>query len=299
MALLTSNTSLLAPGFRKVWGDAMTKYPEQFSQIFTMGSSKRNYEEDHSITDLGLPVAKGEGSPITYDTIYDGYTKRYTHSTIALGFMVSREAIDDDLYNKIVKAPRSLGNSFREYKEIDGANILNNAFTSGLGGDGKYLCSASHPTYGGGGDYSNMPSITSDLDITSYEQMLLDIAMNFIDDRGKKLMIKPRKLVIHPSNDWMAKKILGSQKEPDTAQNAINPAQGTMPGGTLVMNYLTDADAWFVLTDADDGLQWIWRDKEEFSEDGDWDSENKKFKARMRYSKGWTNPRCIYGSAGV
>lgn len=299
MFLTTNAPSLLAPGFRKIWGDAMTKYPEQYAQIYEIGSTSRAYEEDHSITDLGLPVVKAEGSPVTYDTIYDGFTKRYTPSVIALGFKVSREVVDDDLYNKISKAPRSLGNSFREYKEVDGASLLNNAFTSGLGGDGVYLCSASHPTYGGGGTYSNMPSVASDLDITSYEQMLIDIKQNFIDDRGKKLMIKPRKLIISPSNAFMAAKILGSTQEPDTAYHAINPAKGTMPDGVVEMNYLTDADAWFVLTDAPDGLLWLWRDKEEFSDDGDWDSENKKFKARMRYSKGWTNPRCIYGSAGA
>lgn len=302
MAIVTGNFgALLAPGFRKIWGDSFTAKPTQYTQIFNITSEgNRAYVEDHSITTLGLPVRKAEGAPVTYDTAYDGYTKRYTFVSYALGISITREMMEDDLYAKMKKMPSHLGSSNREFREIVGANILNRAFSASyLGGDGKALCANDHPTYGGGGTYSNIPSLSADLDITSYETALIDIRTNFIDDRGKKIQVLPKKLIITPSNWFMAEKILKSAQEPDTPNNAVNPARGTMPGGYIVLDYLTDLDAWFILTDSSDGLNWIDRRMPEFTQDNDFDSENAKFKTTMRFDAGWTNPRCIYGSAGA
>jgi len=301
MPTITGNFSaLLTPGFREIWGTEFNQFEEEYTKFMTLDTSTRNYEEDHSITQFGIVPTKAEGASVTYDTMYDGYTKRYTHVSYALGFSVSREMIEDDLYRKMKNLPKALARSVKETREILAANILNRAFNASYtGGDGVTLCSASHPTYGGGGNYSNQPSATADLDITSFEQALIDIQVNFIDDRGLKIRVQPKKLLIHPSNWFQAEKILKSAQEPDTANNAVNPAKGALPGGYVTLHWLTDTDAWFILTDSPNGLNWFDRRKPEFTQDNDFDTENAKYKTTFRASSGWTNPRCIYGSAGA
>lgn len=301
MAVITGNfAALLTPGFRQIWGDEFDSFQEEYSKFMNIESSSRNYEEDHSISGLGVVPEKSEAGGIRYDTMYNGYTKRYTHITYGLGFSVSREMVEDDLYRKMKNMPKALAKSVKETTEILGANILNRAFSSSyVGGDAVALCSASHPTYGGGGTFSNMPSTTADLDITSFEQALIDIQVNFIDDRGNKIRVLPQKLLIHPANAFMAEKILKSAQEPDTANNAINPARGALSGGYETLHWVTDTDAWFILTNQTNGLNWFWRRRPEFTQDNDFDTENAKYKTTFRASAGWTNPRCIYGSAGA
>ncbi len=301
MPVVTGNfASLITPGFRVIWGTDIKDWEEEYSKVFDLETSSKNKEEDHSITELGLAVEKAQGGSISYDTIYDGYTKTYTHTTFGLGFSVSREMVEDDLYRKIKQMPKSLSRSVKHTVEIAAANHLNRAFSgSYLGGDAKALCATDHPTYGGGGTYRNMPSTSADLDITSFENALIDIGTQFIDDRGLKMAVKPVKAIIHPSNVFMMEKILKSSNEPDTANNAITPAKGVLPGGYVVMHWLTDSDAWFIKTDVTNGLNWFWRRRAEFTQDNDFDTENAKYKATYRASSGWTNPRALYGSAGA
>ncbi|MBT9167525.1 MAG: hypothetical protein DDT19_00863 [Syntrophomonadaceae bacterium] len=301
MPLVTGNISaLLTPGFRVIWDASQEMYPTEYTKFMTVETSTRAYEDDYSITQLGVVPEVNEGAPIPYDTIYGGYTKRYTHLYYGLGFIVSRNMVEDDLYKKIRNMPKALNTSCNETIEILAANHLNRAFNPAFpGGDGVSLCSASHPTFGGGGTYSNAPSAHADLDVTSFEQALIDIQMNFIDDRGKRIRVQPQKLLIHPSNWFMAEKILKSAQEPDTANNAVNPAKGSLPGGYVILHWLTDADAWFIQTNRQHGLQWLWRRRPEFTQDNDFDTENAKYKTTFRASSGWTDPRCIYGSAGA
>lgn len=301
MSLTRNNlAALLLPGLRKLWGDSYQDYPEEFSQIFDVdGSSNRSYEEDHGITSLGLVPTKAEGRGINYDTIFDGYTTRYTHITYGLGFIVTREMIEDDLYRKIRQMPKALARSVRHTVEILAQNVLNNAFVGGTSlGDGKTLIASDHPLKGGG-TFTNLISVAADLDITSIEQAIIDINTNWIDDRGLKIKALPKKLIVHPNYDFQAKMILKSAGLPDTANNNINPAQGIIPEGHTCLHWLSDTNAWFIKTDIPNGLTFFWRRKPEFDNDSDFDSENAKFKTTFRMSSGATDPRCIYGSPGA
>lgn len=300
MATFTNNfAALLAPGLRKIYGDSYMDYPEEYSIVFDIDTIKdRNYIEDHSITTLGLVTVKAHGKSIDYDEAYDGYTKRYTFVTYGLGFMVTREMFEDDLYRKMSQMPKALARSVRQTIEITAANVLNRAFNSSYtGADGKEMCATDHPLIGGG-TFQNELTTAADLDVTSYEQALIDIQA-FVDDRGLKVATRPTKLIIHPSNEFQANMILKSSQLPDTANNNYNPAQGTMSGGVAKLHWLTDSDAWFIKTDVPDGLTFLWRRRPEFAQDSDFDSENAKFKTTMRFDCGWTDPRGIYGSPGA
>jgi len=296
MPVYTSNfASLLEPGLREIYGIEYNLYPEEYSSIFSVESSSKAFEEDHEIFGLGMVPQKNEGAAIVYDTAGSGGIKRYTHTTYGLGFMVTREAYEDDLYRKIKLLPKALARSVRHTIEAMGASVLNNAFTDASGIDGRALCASNHVLLGGG-TYSNIPATAADLDITSFEQALIDI-QNFVDNRGLKIAVRPKTLIISPENEFTAQFILKSDKLPDTANNNYNPAKGMLP--YKVMHWLTDPDAWFILTDVPNGLNWFWRRRPEFTNDSDFDSENAKFKTTFRCSYGWTDPRCIYGTAGA
>jgi hypothetical protein len=294
--------ALLAPGLRKIWGDKYNDYPEEYSKAFDVLGSSRNYEEDHAITSLGLVPTKTKGKGIDYDTIYDGPTKRYTWVTYGLGFVITREDWDDILYNDTVikKMPAALARSDRHTIEILAANVLNNATSSSYtGADSKALAATDHPLYGpGGGTMSNMPSSNADLDITSFENALLDIQTNWVDDRGLKAKALARKLVIHPANKFQAAMLLKSAGLPDTANNNINPVAG-YPIELVELNWLTDPDAWGIITDIPNGLNFFWRRKPEFTQDNDFDSENAKFKTTFRCGMGWTDFRCLWWTTGA
>ena len=292
---------LLWPGLNAIYGKAYNDYPTEWDKLgFEHQKSSRAYEEDVGISSFGLAATKAEGAPITYDNERQGYTTRYNHVVYALGFMVTREAYEDDQYSVIgSKKAKALARSMRHTKEIVGANIFNRAATAGYtGGDGVTLLNASHPNVAGG-TWSNMPSTAADLSEAALEQASIDIAA-FRDDRGLLIAAKPKKLIIAPANQFEAKRILGTEGRVGTDLNDLNAVKtmGIIPE-VVVNHFLTDTDAWFIITDTPDGLKYFERRGDQFEMDNDFDTENAKYKATARYSFGWTDPRCIYGSMGA
>jgi|694.fasta_scaffold18428_6 hypothetical protein len=296
----SSFAKALWPGVNAWYGKSYKDYPEEWSQLFEKNTSRKAYEEDVGLSSFGLARTKAEGAGIEYDTERQGFTSRYNHVVYALGFIITREIYEDDQYDVVGKRKaNALARSMRQTKEIVGANVFNRAETSGYtGGDGVVLLSASHPNVSGG-TFSNKPSTDADLSEAALEQANIDIAA-FRDDRGLLIAAKPRKLVIAPSNMFEAKRILGSDGRVGTDTNDLNALKtmGIIPEVT-VNHYLTDSDAWFVLTDVNDGLKYFERRGDAFEMDNDFDTENAKFKATARYSFGWTDPRAIYGSMGA
>jgi hypothetical protein len=305
------NTSSFAkalwPGVNKWWGDAYNQYPVEWDKLFEKSTSRKAFEEDVGSSHFGLAVAKSEGQPVTYDAARQGFTSRYQHVVYALGFIITREAFDDDQYDVVGKLKaQSLAFSMRQTKEIVGANIFNRAFsTSYLGGDGASLIasagsggSASHPNVAGG-TYTNGVAAGVDLSEAALEQACIDIA-DFKNDRGLKIAVRPKKLVIPKELMFEAHRILKTDGQVYSADNTLNAIKtmGMIPE-VVVNHYLTDTDAWFILTDVPNGLKYFERNGDEFTMDEDWDTENAKYKARARYSFGWTDPRGIYGSPGV
>jgi len=305
------NTSSFAkalwPGVNKWWGDAYNQYPVEWDKLFEKSTSRKAFEEDVGTSHFGLAVAKSEGQPVTYDAARQGFTSRYQHVVYALGFIITREAFDDDQYDVVGKLKaQSLAFSMRQTKEIVGANIFNRAFsTSYLGGDGSSLIasaggggSSTHPNVAGG-TYTNGVSAAVDLSEAALEQACIDIA-DFKNDRGLKIAVRPKKLVIPKELMFEAHRILKTDGQVYSADNTLNAIKtmGMIPE-VVVNHYLTDTDAWFILTDVPNGLKYFERNGDEFTMDEDWDTENAKYKARARYSFGWTDPRGIYGSPGV
>jgi hypothetical protein len=300
--IITSSSfaKALWPGVNAWYGKSYKDYPEEWSQLFEKNTSKKAYEEDLGLSSFGLASVKNEGASVSYDTERQAFTSRYNHVVYALGFIVTREIYEDDQYDVVGKRKaNALARSMRQTKEIIGANVFNRATTAGYtGGDGATLLSATHATVSGG-SFSNMPATDADLSEAALEQANIDIAA-FRDDRGLLIAAKPRKLVIAPSNMFEAKRILGSEGRPGTDLNDVNvlKTMGIIPNVT-VNHFLTDPDAWFILTDVNDGMKYFERRGDAFEMDNDFDTENAKFKATGRYSFGWTDPRSIYGSMGV
>ena len=302
MGVITSSSfaKALWPGVNAWYGKAYKDYPEEWSALFEKHTSKKAYEEDVGLSSFGLASQKAEGAPISYDSERQGFTTRYNHVVYALGFIITREIYEDDQYDVVGKRKANgLARSMRQTKEIIGANIFNRAATVGYtGGDGVVLLSASHPNVAGG-LWSNTPSTQVDLSEAALEQAAIDIAA-FRDDRGLLIAAKPKKLVIAPSNQFEAKRILGTDGRVGTDLNDVNAIKtmGIIPS-VVVNHYLTNADDWFILTDVQDGMKYFERRGDAFEMDNDFDTENAKFKATARYSFGWTDPRCVYGSTGA
>jgi len=252
------------------------------------------------MTGLGYAQVKEEGDSIAYDTMKQGFVKRYIPVVYGLGYEITREAVEDNLYDSVARdRSQALAFSLRQTKEVVHANILNRAFTAAYAGaDGKELCATDHPNVNGG-TWQNEPTTAADLSEASLEQACIDIG-DYRSDRGMRIQVNPQKLVIPPALEFEAGRILKSILQNDTANNAINVLRvtGKIPGGYVAWNYLTDANAWFVLTDCLKGLQSFQRRPMEFRRDNDFDTENAKFKATERYVPGWTDPRCIYGTPG-
>ena len=308
MSVITtaSFAKALWPGVNKWYGDAYNEFSPQWQELFEKNTSRRAWEEDVGISMFGLPVVKSEGAPITYDSSRQGYTSRYNHVVYALGFIVTREAVDDDLYDVVGKQKaKSLAFSMRQNKELVAANVYNRAFnTSYVGGDAATLVacagggSASHPNVAGG-TWTNGPSAAVDLNEASLEQAAIDIR-NFQNDRGLKMQAKPISAILPKELMFEAQRILKTEGQVYSADNTLNAIKtmGIIP--TIVINdYLTDPDAWFIRTNVQDGLKYFERNGDEFKMDDDFDTENAKYKARSRFSFGWTDPRGIYGSPGV
>lgn len=309
MSVINSSSfaKALWPGVNTWYGEAYNQYPVEWDKLFEKSTSRKAFEEDVGTSHFGLAVAKSEGSPVTYDAARQGFTSRYQHVVYALGFIITREAFDDDQYDVVGKLKaQSLAFSMRQTKEIVAANIFNRAFsTSYLGGDGASLIasaggggSASHPNVAGG-TYTNGVATAIDLNEAALEQACIDIA-DFKNDRGLKIAVRPRKLVIPKELMFEAHRILKTDGQVYSADNTLNAIKtmGMIPE-VVVNHYLTDTDAWFILTDVKNGLKYFERNGDEFTMDEDWDTENAKYKARARYSFGWTDPRGIYASPGV
>jgi phage major head subunit gpT-like protein len=304
MSVMTTGNfaKLLWPGIKKIYGDKYNQHKTQYTDIFNKESSDKSYEEYQGLSGFGLAQRKPEGHPIAMDSMRQGFTTRATNVTYALGFIITREMYDDDQYSKIsAQRSRALAFSMRQTKEIVGANIINRAFTSGYTfGDGSVLCSATHAN-AAGGTFSNTLAVASDLNQAALEQMAIDIS-NLTDDRGLKIAVQPKSLLIPPDLMFEAERILKSALEYDTANNAINAikSRNIFPGGIVINNYLTDTDAFFVMTDQE-GLVYQERRSDEFepTADNDWDTENARYKSSARYAFTAYDPRAIFGSPGV
>jgi hypothetical protein len=288
-------------GLNAIFGLAYKEHPEEWKEIFTIESSEKAYEEDVLMIGLGAAQVKAEGGTIAYDNGSEGWVSRYHHLTIALAFAITKEAEEDGLYGPIGKKySRALARSMQYTKEIYGANVLNNGFSgSYLGGDGKSLFATDHPL-ASGGTYANKLSTDADLSETALEDALIAID-GFVDERGIPIKAMAKKLIIPRQLQFTADRILYSTGRVQTPDNDINSIrhQNMIPGGFSVNHYLTDTDAWYLITDVADGLKHFNRKGIERGIEGDFETDNMRYKARERYSFGWTDPRGAFASSGA
>jgi hypothetical protein len=295
-----SHPKALWPGIKAWWGQVYDEHQEEYSKLFDSDTSSMNYEEDVQLTGFGLAPVKSEGSGVAYDSEIQGFTTRYTHIAYALGYIVTKEELDDNLYEQVSRRrAAALAMSFRQTKENVGANIYNRAFNGTyLGGDGVSLCSTAHPNTSGG-TFANTPTVAADLSEASLEDALTAI-MGFQNDRGLLINVMPKSLVVARQNWWNANRILKSAYTPSTANNAVNVlvATNALPEGIVMNHYLTSPNAWFVRTNIQNGLKYYSRVGIQFDQDNDFDTMNAKAKGYERYSFGWTDPRAIYGVNG-
>jgi hypothetical protein len=294
----------LEPGLNALFGMSYDTYDREYEEIFSIEDSQRAFEEEVLITGFGSAPVKTEGQGVSFDTASEGFTARYTHDTIALAFSLTDEAVEDNLYDSLGRRyVKALARSMANTKEVKGADVLNNAFnTSFAGGDGQPLISTAHPL-AGGGTLANRATTMADLNETSLEDSLIDIS-TFTDDRGLTISVQATKLVIPPQLTFVADRILNSQQRVGTADNDINAIRntGVLPGGYTVNHYLTDPDAYFILTsvtESGEGLKMFQRTAMETSMEPDFSTGNIRYKARERYSFGFSDWRGIYGSQGA
>ena len=289
----------LWPGVNAWYGDAYAEHNEQCKSLFDTNSSRKAFEEDMGTMGFGLAAVKSEGTAIPYDTAQQGFLTRYAHVTYGLGFVITREIVEDDQYDVIgKKRAGSLAFSMRQTKEIVGANVYNRAESSSYtGGDGVELLSSVHPNVGGG-TYANELGTPADLSEAALEQAMIDIG-DFTNDRGLKIAVQPQKLIIPIELQFEADRIVNSTLRPSTADNDKAVLPGKFPGGIFMNNYLTDSDAWYIRTNCPDGMKHFERRADDFTMDNDFDTDNAKYKATGRYSFGWTDPRSLFGSGGA
>ena len=291
----------LEPGLNALFGLEYKRYENEAGQIFDNESSDRAFEEEVMLSGFGTADVKPEGSGVQYDDAQETYTARYTHETVALAFALTEEAIEDNLYDRISsRYTKALARSMATSKQVKAANVLNNAFAaSGYnGGDGESLCGNAHPTLNG--NQTNIPTTASDLSETSLEQALIDIA-SFQDERGLKIAAQGMKMIIPKELQFTAERIMKSQGRVGTADNDINAVKsmGMIPQGYVVNHYLSDTDAWFIKTDVPNGMKHFVRAPLKTAMEGDFDTGNVRYKARERYSFGWSDWRGIYGNQGA
>lgn len=290
----------LWPGVNAWYGEAYNDYAPQYTPIFSKETSSKAWEEDVGLSGFGLAAVKTEGNAISYDNVMQGFTTRYNHVTYGLGFVVTREAYEDDQYGIVgKKRAKALARSMRITKDTIAALVLNRAFTAAYaGGDGKELCATDHPN-AAGGTWSNELAVAANLSEAALEQMNIDI-MKLTDDRGLKIAVRPRQLIIPPDLVFEAERILKTEGRVGTADNDINALKMMGKVNKIVVNqYLTSATAFFLQTDVQDGLKYFERRGDSFDMDNEFDTENAKYKATARYSFGFTDPRCLYGTPGV
>jgi hypothetical protein len=291
---------LLWPGIAAWWGRTYNEHQTEWDQIFTRATSSKNYEQDVQVTGFGLAPIKREAVAVTYDSESQGFVKQYTHVTYALGYICSQEELSDGLYDVVSRRRAgALAFSIRQTKENVGANVLNRAFNASYtGGDGSALCVTTHPSKAG--NWSNRLSTDADLSESAMEDMLIAI-YGATNDRGLKINLIGQKLIVH-RNDWFhANRLLKTTGQAYTADNTVNAVTtlNALPGGITMNHYLTDSDAWWITTNAPNGLKMYQRWPVAFAQDNDFDTGNAKAKNTERYSFGWTDPRCIWGTQGA
>jgi hypothetical protein len=292
----------LEPGLNALFGMEYNRYENEHAEIFSTESSDRAFEEEVMLTGFGAAPTKSEGAGVSYDSAQESFTARYTHETVALAFALTEEAIEDNLYDRLSsRYTKALARSMAHTKQVKAASVLNNAFSAGVyaGGDGVALCATNHPT-ALGPNFSNEPTTPADLNETSLEQGIIDIAA-FTDERGLKVAVVARKLVVPKELQFTAERLMKSTLRTATADNDVNAikSMGLIPEGYVVNHYLTETEAWFLLTDAPNGLKMFQRSPIKTAFEGDFDTGNVRYKARERYSFGWSDPRGIYGSPGA
>jgi len=291
----------LLPGLNALFGLEYAKYGEEHKELYETETSERSFEEETKLSGFTAAPVKNEGSAISYDNAQEAWTARYNHETIALGFSITEEAIEDNLYDSLsARYTKALARAMYYTKEVKAAAVLNNGFDANVTyGDGVSLFSTSHPLVSGGVN-SNRPATNSDLNETSLENAVIQIAA-WTDERGLLIAAKPRKLVIPPALMFVATRLLSTDLRPSTADNDVNALKmmGSIPEGYSVNHYLTDTNAWFLTTDVPNGLKHFVRTPMQNSMDGDFDTGNVRYKARERYSFGVSDPLGIFGSPGA
>ena len=290
----------LEPGLNALFGLEYKQYANEAAEIFDSESSDRAFEEEVMLSGFANAAVKPEGLGVTFDDAQETFTARYTNETIALAFAITEEAIEDNLYDRLAsRYTKALARSMANTKQVRAANVLNNAFNAGFaGGDGVELCSAVHPTIAG--TFSNELATSADLNETSLEQSLIDIAA-FTDERGLKVAARGVKMIIPSELQFTAERLMKSAGRTGTADNDINAinSMGMIPQGYVVNNYLTDTDAYFIKTDVPNGMKMFVRSPIKTAMEGDFDTGNVRYKARERYSFGFSDPRGIFGSPGA
>ena len=291
----------LEPGLNALFGMEYARYEGEHAEIFDTESSDRAFEEEVMLVGFGNAPTKTEGAGVDFDDANEAYTARYSHETVALAFALTEEAIEDNLYDRLgARYTKALARSMAHTKQVKAAAVLNNAFNASFtGGDGVELCSAVHPL-GAGGTFANEPSTAADLNETSLENALIDIS-TFVDERNMIIALRGAKMIIPPQLQFIADRLLESTLRPGTADNDINATKnmGMVPEGYTVNHFLTDPDAFFIKTDAPNGLKHFERSPMRTNMEADFDTGNMRFKARERYSFGFSDPRCVYGSPGA
>ena len=292
----------LLPGLNALFGLQYATYGEEHKEIYETEKSERSFEEETKLSGFSAAPVKNEGSAIAYDNAQEAFTARYNHETIALGFSITEEAVEDNLYDSLsARYTKGLARAMAYTKQVKAASVLNNGFTGGVyaGGDGVALFSTAHPLISGGTN-SNRPSTNSDLNETSLENAVIQIAA-WTDERGLLIAAKPRKLVVPPALQFVATRLLETNLRVGTADNDINALKnnGSIPEGYTINHYLTDTNAWFLCTDVPNGLKHFERMALSTQMDGDFDTGNVRYKARERYSFGFSDPLGVFGSPGA
>jgi len=290
----------LLPGLNALFGLEYAKYGEEHKEIFETESSDRSFEEETKLSGFSAAPVKGEGAAIEYDNAQEAWSARYTHETIAMGFSITEEAIEDNLYDSLSsRYTKALARAMAYTKQVKAAAILNGAFSGTTYGDSKTLCATDHPLVSGGTN-SNRPAVAADLNETSLEAAVIQIAA-WTDERELLIAAKPRKLIIPPALQFVATRLLETEGRVGTADNDLNAlrSNGSIPEGYAINHYLTDNNAWFLTTDIPNGLKHFTRSPMATSMDADFDTGNSRYKARERYSFGVSDPLGIYGSPGA
>jgi hypothetical protein len=294
-----SFSKALWPGVNAWYGKAYNDHKVEYTDIFETHKSRKAWEEDVSVSSFGLAQVRGEGAPVVYDSEQQGFLKRYTHVEYALGFIITKNMVDDDLYDVVgQRKAKALARSMRQTKETVGANVLNRAFTSTYtGGDAKELLATDHPNIAGG-TYANELTTPADIAEASLEQACIDLG-KLTDDRGLKIAVRPQKIIVPVDLDFEVNKIMKTEYEVGTANNTVNLVRSRFPAGVAINHWLTDTDAWFIKTDVDNGMKYFERRGDSFDSDNDFNTDNALFKASARYSFGWSDPRSMFGSPGA